>query len=91
MNFSAMYIPNRTISTERMTDAATYATALALSPDWNSCTACKEKVENVVKPPQRPTTANKYAPLENNGIKKPISNEPTTFTSIVAQWLHIAK
>ena len=90
-SLSATYIPNSTIAIETTSDAATYTAAAPLSPAWNSCTACEEKVEKVVKPPQKPTTAMRAAAFERIGMSRPIRKEPTTFTSMVAQWLPIAK
>ena len=90
-NFPARYIPRSTIAIETTSEAATYAAAVSRSPAWKSCKACDEKVEKVVKPPQKPTTAKRCAPLENKGMAKPIRNEPMTFTASVAQWLQIAK
>ena len=87
----ARNIPRNTISTDTTSDAKTYTVAVNRSPAWNSCNACDEKVEKVVKPPQKPTTAMRCAPPESKGIARPIRNEPTTFTTSVAQWLHIAK
>ena len=44
-----------------------------------------EKVENVVKPPQKPTIANRAheEPLAKLFVKRPIRKQPSTFTASV--------
>ena len=62
----------------------TYTSTLRHSPNLIISTISSDRVENVVKPPQNPTTAIKYiALLDSTEAKIPIKNDPMILTDNV--------
>ena len=61
---------------------------------WPFCNIWKawaENVENVVKPPQKPTAIRRYKVFDDAGISKPMMKEPMMSTKKIANSLQIAK
>jgi hypothetical protein len=84
-------MPKNTNAIEISTDAKMYIRDVRRWPLCNIWKACAENVENVVKPPQKPTAIRRYKVFDDAGISKPMIKEPMTLTAKVASSLQIAK
>ena len=73
-----------------MTESTTLAIAIGQCPFCICSTVCQLKLENVVNPPQMPTTQKLWARNESSvavtkrPISQPMRSEPAMFTAIVA-------
>ena len=84
-------MPKNTNVIEIRTDAKIYIIDVMRCPLCNIWKACAENVENVVKPPQKPTAKRRYKVLDDAGISKPMIKEPMMLTRRIANSLQIAK
>ncbi len=82
-------MPRKQAVRHKTTLSAIFPIALIKLPCWRSASVSKENVENVVKPPRKPTKIAKRSSSEtwtrSNNVKdrSPINNEPTIFTTRV--------
>lgn len=73
-----------TAATHITTLSRAYPVAMIHCDAFIMASISDEKVENVVKPPQKPTTPRKMSQLcEVIDMKKPISSDPAKFTVMV--------
>lgn len=86
----ASHIPAHTASSPARTLETIYTAAVSMRPSRRRAMFSLQKVENVVKPPQKPTVRNSLVsaltacPAAASSLMKPISRHPTMLTADVA-------